>query len=156
MFRSPDRRWCHESNCSKFTFGDESFLVGKTPVTGSRTWSVEHVKRKASAILDLTNTNYYPEPTDIEYLHIRCIGHTAPPGQEEVDRSIEFLERALDSGKVPLIHCTHGHNRSGFIAVILMCKRYGKELGDAMNTFRSKRHPGIDKKNYIQQLQETL
>ncbi|GJZ32177.1 mRNA-capping enzyme-like protein isoform X2, partial [Tanacetum coccineum] len=85
--------------------------------------------RELGLVIDLTNTHRYYQELDlttrevsIKYVKIRCAGKDSVPDNESVEKFIQVVTQfssqyALNSNKYVLVHCTHGHNRTGFMIV---------------------------------------
>ncbi|KAG4141004.1 hypothetical protein ERO13_D06G051600v2 [Gossypium hirsutum] len=146
---------------------DESF---QTNIPPGKTYSfkqviqrVENSDGKLSLVVDLTNTRRYYSVPDlkqkgIEYVKIRCKGRDAMPDNFSVnifvyELSKFFSRQANESKNFVLVHCTHGHNRTGFMIVhYLMRFQPLMPVTRAMEIFALARPPGIYKPNYIDAL----
>lgn len=84
--------------------------------------------RELGLVIDLTNTSRYYHPSDwssrgIKHFKIACKGRDAVPDNESVNifvyEALRFFHNHKQSGqnKYILVHCTHGHNRTGFMIV---------------------------------------
>ncbi|WZZ01373.1 hypothetical protein YC2023_073701 [Brassica napus] len=119
-------------------------------------------RNKLGLVIDLTNTTrYYNPSTDlrregIEYVKIRCSGRDSVPDNVSVNtfvHEVNQFERRNFSKKSILVHCTHGHNRTGFMVVhYLMRSSPLMSVTQALKTFGHARPPGIYKADYIDAL----
>ncbi|XP_024015070.1 mRNA-capping enzyme isoform X2 [Eutrema salsugineum] len=82
--------------------------------------------RKLGLVIDLTNTTRYYSTTDlkkegIKHVKIACKGRDAVPDNVSVNAFVnevnQFVLNLKHSKKYILVHCTHGHNRTGFMIV---------------------------------------
>ncbi|KAL7172340.1 hypothetical protein ACSBR2_031936 [Camellia fascicularis] len=82
--------------------------------------------RELGLVIDLTNTSrYYPESDwigkGIEYVKIKCQGRDSVPDNASVDKFVyevlQFRSQQMHLNKIILVHCTHGHNRTGYMIV---------------------------------------
>ncbi|KAL3717058.1 hypothetical protein ACJRO7_008610 [Eucalyptus globulus] len=141
--------------------------------------------RKIGLVIDLTNSTRYYSPADlkkdgIKYVKIRCVGRLEVPEpaavNEFVFEVIQFLSRQKHSKKFIFVHCTHGHNRTGYMIInylmrsmpmsvtqvvtaILIPFMWAFEMGSyalfilqAIKIFSDARPPGIYKPEYIEAL----
>uniref|UniRef100_A0A0D9XQE2 mRNA guanylyltransferase n=1 Tax=Leersia perrieri TaxID=77586 RepID=A0A0D9XQE2_9ORYZ len=65
-----------------------------------------------------------------------------------------FLDRQKQSKnpKYILVHCTHGHNRTGFMIIHYLMRTHVACVAEAINIFAKRRPPGIYKRDYIEAL----
>ncbi|XP_052878179.1 uncharacterized protein LOC108471043 isoform X2 [Gossypium arboreum] len=80
---------------------------------------------KLGLVIDSTNTSRYYQTTDlkkkgIKHVKIQCRGRDAVPENASVNTFVyevsQFLLRQK-SNKYILVHCTHGHNRTGYMII---------------------------------------
>ncbi|EOA22740.1 hypothetical protein CARUB_v10003452mg [Capsella rubella] len=120
-------------------------------------------RKNLGLVIDLTNTTRYYHPqteliqNGVEYVKIRCSGRDAVPDNVSVNTFVneidQFKEHSSSTGKYVLVHCTHGHNRTGFMIVhYLMRSRPMMSVTQALKTFSDARPPGIYKQDYIDAL----
>lgn len=119
-------------------------------------------RNKLGLVIDLTNTTRYYNPSTelkregIKYVKIRCSGRDSVPDNVSVNtfvHEVNQFERNNFSKKSVLVHCTHGHNRTGFMVVhYLMRSRPLMSVTQALKTFNDARPPGIYKADYIDAL----
>ncbi|KAF3489790.1 hypothetical protein F2Q69_00056151 [Brassica cretica] len=120
-------------------------------------------RNKLGLVIDLTNTTRYYNPSTellrregIEYVKIRCSGRDSVPDNVSVNtfvHEVNQFERRNFSKKSVLVHCTHGHNRTGFMVVhYLMRSNTLMSVTQALKTFYDARPPGIYKSDYIDAL----
>ncbi|KAF3334263.1 mRNA-capping enzyme-like protein [Carex littledalei] len=114
-------------------------------------------------VLDLTNTTRYYSTQEwtklgIKHLKIPCKGRDSVPDNESVNEFVfevmHFLDRQknLKNPKYIVVHCTHGHNRTGFMIVHYLMRSQVLSVAQALNIFAERRPPGIYKPDYIQAL----
>ncbi|ESW34402.1 hypothetical protein PHAVU_001G149600 [Phaseolus vulgaris] len=117
--------------------------------------------RELGLVIDLTNTTrYYPlsdwTKEGIGHVKIRCKGRDAVPDDESVkqfcDEVQDFCSQRTNEKKYILVHCTHGHNRTGYMIVHFLVRTESISVTEAINKFALARHPGIYKQDYIDAL----
>ncbi|KAJ4704509.1 mRNA-capping enzyme-like [Melia azedarach] len=117
--------------------------------------------RKLGLVIDLTNTTrYYPtfdlKKEGIKHVKIQCKGRDAVPDNASVNNFVyevsQFLSRQKHSKKYILVHCTHGHNRTGYMIVHFLMRSQSMSVTQAIKTFADARPPGIYKNDYIEAL----
>ncbi|XP_010423938.1 PREDICTED: mRNA-capping enzyme isoform X1 [Camelina sativa] len=118
--------------------------------------------RKLGLVIDLTNTTrYYPtlelKKDGIKHVKIACRGRDAVPDNVSVNNFvnevIHFILNQKHTKKYILVHCTHGHNRTGFMIVhYLMRSTPTMNVTQALKMFSDARPPGIYKADYIDAL----
>ncbi|KAG8093463.1 hypothetical protein GUJ93_ZPchr0012g22008 [Zizania palustris] len=146
---------------------DETF--NESVPAGKRYSSKQVVNKQRKAgrdiglVIDLTNTTRYYSPAEwtrqgTKHDKIACKGRDAVPDNESVNKFVfevmAFLERQKQSRnpKYILVHCTHGHNRTGFMIVHYLMRTQLSSVTEAINMFAQRRPPGIYKNDYIQAL----
>ncbi|KAL1821555.1 hypothetical protein ACET3Z_016424 [Daucus carota] len=117
--------------------------------------------RKIGMVIDLTNTSRYYSVSDwknegIRHVKIACKGRDSVPDSGAVNRFVyevsRFRER--EGRKYVLVHCTHGHNRTGFMIVHYVMRAMSVSVSQAIRMFADARPPGIYKAEYIEALYE--
>jgi mRNA-capping enzyme len=118
--------------------------------------------RKLGLVIDLTNTTrYYPtldlKKDGIKHVKIACRGRDAVPDNVSVNTFVnevlQFVLNQKHAKKYVLVHCTHGHNRTGFMIVhYLMRSMPTMNVTQALKLFSDARPPGIYKPDYIDAL----
>lgn len=118
--------------------------------------------KKLGLVIDLTNTTRYYQTTDlkkegIKHVKIQCRGRGSVPDNASVNQFVyevsQFLLRQKHSKKYILVHCTHGHNRTGYMIVhYLMRSQPSMSVTEAITKFAQARPPGIYKPDYIDAL----
>lgn len=115
--------------------------------------------RELGLVIDLTNTTRYYSPADwkkqgIKHVKIACKGRDSVPDNESVNNFfyevLHFLSR--QKKKYVLVHCTHGHNRTGYMIVHFLMRTQPKSVTEALQSFANARPPGIYKHDYIDAL----
>ncbi|KAG0500627.1 hypothetical protein HPP92_000699 [Vanilla planifolia] len=117
--------------------------------------------RELGLVVDLTNTTRYYSPSEytklgIKHIKIACKGRDAVPDNESVNRFVyevmQFIGRQKAFSKYVLVHCTHGHNRTGFMICHYLIRTKLCSVNDAIHQFEVARPPGIYKRDYIEAL----
>ncbi|KAG6744211.1 hypothetical protein POTOM_052922 [Populus tomentosa] len=117
--------------------------------------------RKLGLVIDLTNTTRYYSTTDlkkegIKHVKIYCKGHDAVPENTDVNTFVnevmQFLSCKKHTEKYILVHCTHGHNRTGYMIVHYLMHSQSMSVTQAIQIFADARPPGIYKPDYIDAL----
>ncbi|CDP06519.1 unnamed protein product [Coffea canephora] len=117
--------------------------------------------RKLGLVIDLTNTyRYYPlqdlKKDGIKHVKISCKGRDSVPENEAVNQFVyevsQFLARQKHSKKYILVHCTHGHNRTGYMIIHYLMRTLPISVTQAVKIFADSRPPGIYKPDYIDAL----
>ncbi|XP_047332466.1 mRNA-capping enzyme-like isoform X2 [Impatiens glandulifera] len=118
-------------------------------------------------VIDLTNTTRYYSPDEwkkdgIKHVKIQCKGRGSVPDNEAVNAFFcevsQFLIRqkqnnnAKQPKKCALVHCTHGHNRTGYMIVHYLMRTSAMPVTQAIKIFADARPPGIYKEDYIDAL----
>ncbi|XP_050563257.1 RNA/RNP complex-1-interacting phosphatase [Spodoptera frugiperda] len=113
---------------------------------------------KLGAVIDLTNTARYYDPSELQaagILHKKILmpGRIIPPEDkvtEFMDTVDEFLGK--DCEFLIGVHCTHGLNRTGYMVCRYMRDRLGIPAKDAIKKFEKARGYQIERENYIADL----
>lgn len=117
--------------------------------------------REIGLVVDLTNTTRYYSPSEyqrqgIKHLKIACKGRDSVPDNESVNKFCfevsQFLIRQKAVKKYVLVHCTHGHNRTGYMIINYLMRTQPTYLTEAIQEFSRVRPPGIYKQDYIEAL----
>ncbi|KAH9608157.1 hypothetical protein KSS87_015409 [Heliosperma pusillum] len=147
---------------------DESFNDCIPPGKRYAFRQVFHMSRvknfKIGMVVDLTNTDRYYSTSDfkkegIKYMKIRCQGRDSVPDNEAVNTFVFEVAQYIfnQSDRQPkkrvFLHCTHGHNRTGYMIVhYLMRTQQATSVTEAIQKFSKVRPPGIYKQDYIDSL----
>lgn len=146
---------------------DETFNESVPPGKRYSSKQVINKQRKAGReiglVIDLTNTSRYYSSAEwtnqgTKYVKIPCRGRDAVPDNESINAFVyevmTFLERQKQSRtpKYVLVHCTHGHNRTGFMIIHYLMRTHISWVAEAINIFAQRRPPGIYKRDYIEAL----
>lgn len=123
--------------------------------------------RMIGLVVDLTNTNRYYREEDwkklsIHYLKIPCRGRDEVPDNATVNLFCYEVKRFYDDPahkkKHIVVHCTHGHNRTGYMLINYLIRTeavmsgYIPSVVKKLQQFSTCRFPGIYKEEYIQSL----
>ncbi|KAL0426273.1 UNVERIFIED_CONTAM: capping enzyme [Sesamum latifolium] len=123
--------------------------------------------RKLGLVIDLTNSSRYYNFNEwkkegIKHVKIACKGRDSVPDNESVNKF--FYEHALvylgltisgsakATKKYILVHCTHGHNRTGYMIIHYLMRTLPISVTQAIKIFSDARPPGIYKPDYIDAL----
>ncbi len=116
-------------------------LAGEHPVADTRAQTRARVKALLAAgidyFLDLTMPQeldaYDAElPAGVEYLREPIQDHSVPAAREQMLRIIDGLERALQRGRHPYVHCRAGIGRTGTVIGCLLAER-GRSGDEALH-----------------------
>ncbi|XWS67192.1 hypothetical protein CRYUN_Cryun05aG0266600 [Craigia yunnanensis] len=118
------------------------------------------LERKLGLVIDLTNTSRYYQTTDlknegIKHVKIQCRGRDAVPENVSVNTFVYEVSQFLlcqKSKKYILVHCTHGHNRTGYMIIHYLMRSQSMSVTQAIKIFSEARPPGIYKQDYIDAL----
>ncbi|PIN02762.1 mRNA capping enzyme, guanylyltransferase (alpha) subunit [Handroanthus impetiginosus] len=114
--------------------------------------------RKLGLVIDLTNSSRYYNINEwrkegIKHVKIACKGRDSVPENEAVNKFFyevqQFLARQKQPKKYILVHCTHGHNRTGYMIVHYLMRTLPISVTQAIKIFADARPPGIYKDDYI-------
>ncbi|KAK4775931.1 hypothetical protein SAY87_023892 [Trapa incisa] len=117
--------------------------------------------RKLGLVIDLTNTSRYYSTSDlkkegIKHVKIACVGRDAVPNNAQVNEFVyevsQFLYRQKQAKRHIFVHCTHGHNRTGYMIVHYLMRSSSMSVTQAIKIFSDARPPGIYKPEYIDAL----
>ncbi|XP_015894469.3 uncharacterized protein LOC107428455 [Ziziphus jujuba] len=117
--------------------------------------------RTLGLVIDLTNTKrYYPtqdlNKDGIKHVKIPCKGRDSVPDNSSVNHFVyevsKFIPCRQNHKYGILVHCTHGHNRTGYMIVHFLMRTRSISLTEAIGVFAQARPPGIYKKDYIDAL----
>lgn len=137
------------------------YIPGKTYSPKQVIYQQRLLGRELGLVIDLTNTNRYYPTSDwreegIDYVKIKCKGRNSVPDNasvsEFVKKVIHFLSEQTHSKKYILVHCTHGHNRTGYMIVNFLVVTEMLSVTEAIEKFARARYPGIYKQDYIDAL----
>ncbi|KQJ88929.1 hypothetical protein BRADI_4g22137v3 [Brachypodium distachyon] len=135
---------------------DETFNESVPPGKRYSSKQVIGKQRKAGRdiglVIDLTNTSRYYSPAEwtkqgTKHVKIPCKGRDTVPDNESVNEFVYevmmFLERQKQSKspKYVLVHCTHGHNRTGFMIIHYLMRTHISSVAEAINIFAKRRPP---------------
>ncbi|KAG2315425.1 hypothetical protein Bca52824_018547 [Brassica carinata] len=81
--------------------------------------------KQLGLVIDLTNTTRYYSTTDLKKEGIKTICNGGLQHGLTVFRLNQFVLNLKHSKKYILVHCTHGHNRTGFMMIVHYLMRSG-------------------------------
>ncbi|KAG6486209.1 hypothetical protein ZIOFF_054779 [Zingiber officinale] len=116
---------------------------------------IKHVKARNLFFILATvvRCNYLLNPFLIQ---IPCKGRDSVPDNESVNifvhEVLQFLSRMRHSKRYILVHCTHGHNRTGFMIIHFLMRTQRLHVSEALQRFAQARPPGIYKQDYVEAL----
>ncbi|WOK94206.1 mRNA-capping enzyme [Canna indica] len=140
---------------------NESVLPGKRYSSKQVINKQRSQGREIGLVIDLTNTSRYYSPAEwtklgIKHVKIACKGRDSVPDNESVNlfvhEVLQFLSRQRHSKRFILVHCTHGHNRTGFMIIHYLMRTQQIHVSEALQIFSQARPPGIYKQDYIEAL----
>ncbi|GER37973.1 mRNA capping enzyme family protein [Striga asiatica] len=118
--------------------------------------------RQLGLVIDLTNSSRYYNVNDfknggMKHVKIACKGRDSVPENEAVNKFFyevfQFLsQQNKQQKKYILVHCTHGHNRTGYMIVHYLMRTVPISVSQAIKIFADARPPGIYKPDYIDSL----
>lgn len=140
---------------------NESVIPGKRYSSKQVIHQQKRVGRELGLVIDLTNTTRYYQSSEwikqgIKHVKIACKGRDAVPDNEAVNMFVhevmQFLSPHKRNKKYILVHCTHGHNRTGFMIIHYLLRTQSLSVTEAIDIFAQARPPGIYKQEYIEAL----
>ncbi|XP_047980187.1 mRNA-capping enzyme isoform X3 [Salvia hispanica] len=149
---------------SKVPLGEsfnEEILPGKRYSSKQVVHQQRVLNRKIGLVIDLTNSSRYYNLNDwrkegIKHVKIPCKGRDSVPENEAVNKFVyevqQFMSRQRQPKKHILVHCTHGHNRTGYMIAHYLMRTSPISVTQAIKTFSEARPPGIYKPDYIDAL----
>ncbi|XP_075885881.1 RNA/RNP complex-1-interacting phosphatase isoform X2 [Nelusetta ayraudi] len=112
-------------------------------------------------IIDLTFTSRYYNiqdvPESLVFLKIYTKGHEVPSDETILSfkRAVHrFLRDNAGNDKLIGVHCTHGLNRTGYLICRYLIDVDGMDPKKAVELFNSSRGHTIERKNYLDDLQQ--
>ncbi|GER25958.1 mRNA capping enzyme family protein [Striga asiatica] len=117
--------------------------------------------RQLGLVIDLTNSSRYYNALELKnggmkHVKIACKGRDSVPENEAVNKFfnevLQFVTRHKQQKKYILVHCTHGHNRTGYMIVHYLMRTLPISVSQAIKIFADARPPGIYKPDYIDAL----
>ncbi|XP_042420382.1 mRNA-capping enzyme-like isoform X2 [Zingiber officinale] len=140
---------------------NESVLPGKRYSSKQVINKLRSQGRELGLVIDLTNTSRYYSQSEwikigIKHVKIPCKGRDSVPDNESVNifvhEVLQFLSRMRHSKRYILVHCTHGHNRTGFMIIHFLMRTQRLHVSEALQRFAQARPPGIYKQDYVEAL----
>lgn len=80
---------------------------------------------------------------DLKYFNCKVQDFT-PPTLAQIDDCIQFMEEAIDKGKIVGLHCAHGKGRTGTVLACYFVKTYGMTSEQAVSQIRILRPGSIE------------
>lgn len=115
-------------------------------------------------VVDLTKTTRYYAPETltnarIEYAKIFVEGHGSMPPRHQVTQFCDivdtFLAKDSSRGRVVIVHCTHGLNRTGYMICKYLILRRNVPPERAIHMFESARGERMEREPYIADIRST-
>ncbi|TKR65045.1 hypothetical protein L596_025508 [Steinernema carpocapsae] len=150
------------------------FIVFKTPLSDELSRSKIHktqrfnvpalfrkvaeMNQELGLVIDLTNSDRYYDPNDIEGMMVEYEKLFCPSGGfcdrddlvETFNNIVEnFVTRNLDNKLLIGVHCTDGVNRSGYLVCNFLIHKLGWTSHEALNAFEQARGYPIDRGHYV-------
>lgn len=142
-------------------FFNEDIIPGKRYSSKQVVRQQRVAGRKICMVIDLTNSSRYYNVIDwkkegIKHVKIACKGRDSVPENEAVNQFVyevsQFVARRRNPKEHILVHCTHGHNRTGYMIVHYLMRTSSMSVTQAIQSFAHARPPGIYKPDYIDAL----
>ncbi|KAL8152899.1 hypothetical protein V2J09_010659 [Rumex salicifolius] len=119
--------------------------------------------KQIGLVVDLTNTDRYYSHSEFKkdgtkHLKIRCQGRDSVPDNESVNHFVfevaQYIaqQSSKKEKKCVFVHCTHGHNRTGYMIAHYLIRMQSMSVTEAVQKFADVRPPGIYKPDYIDAL----
>uniref|UniRef100_A0A1I7ZD65 TYR_PHOSPHATASE_2 domain-containing protein n=1 Tax=Steinernema glaseri TaxID=37863 RepID=A0A1I7ZD65_9BILA len=153
---------------------DTRFICFKTPLCDKLAWSkvrkpqrfnvndlfrkVAEMNEELGLVIDLTNSDRYYDPGDIEGMMVEYEKLYCPSGGfcdrddlvETFNNLVEsFVTRNLDNKLLIGVHCSDGINRSGYLVCNFLIHKLGWTSHEALNAFEQARGYPIDRGHYV-------
>ncbi|MCD7472149.1 hypothetical protein HAX54_013145 [Datura stramonium] len=65
---------------------------------------------------------------------------------------VQFTSQESQASKYAVVHCTHGHNRTGYMIVHFLVRNQSVSVSEAIAKFAQARPPGIYRQKYVEAL----
>ena len=96
---------------------------------------------------------YKNELFGIEFLKIPLVPKEIP-SRKELNRIYDILNKNISKKEYILIHCTNGVNRTGYVLVYFLCKRYEYTVDKAVALFEKCRGHRFTNKAFVEDLRQ--
>lgn len=96
---------------------------------------------------------YKNELFGIEFIKIPLVPKEIP-SRKELNRIYDILNKNISKKEYILIHCTNGINRTGYVVVYFLCKRYEYTVDKAVALFEKYRGHQFTNKALIEDLRQ--
>ena len=96
---------------------------------------------------------YKNELFGIEFLKIPLVPKEIP-SRKELNRIYDILNKNISKKEYILIHCTNGVNRTGYVLVYFLCKRYEYTVDKAVALFEKCRGHCFNNKAFVEDLRQ--
>lgn len=120
--------------------------------------------KKVSLILDLNRSvdyynfedfvSEYPEFKDIKYTKIP-LDDKKVPSESAVREAHQLLDEYIDKEGVIVVHCVNGRNRTGYILISYLCKKFSISADEGMELFNEARGHDIEHEVLSDHLRKT-
>ncbi|KAK0419821.1 hypothetical protein QR680_014343 [Steinernema hermaphroditum] len=150
------------------------FICFKTPLSDHLAWSKVHksqrfnvsdlfrkvaeMNQELGLIIDLTNSDRYYDPNDVEGMMVEYEKLYCPSGGfcerddlvETFNNLVEnFVTRNLENKLLIGVHCSDGVNRCGYLVCNFLIHKLGWNSHEALNAFEQARGHAIDRGHYV-------
>ena len=128
----------------------------------------EHKQKgiKIEKIIDINYSNTYynfnylkkkykDELFGVEYIKIPLTPKEIP-SRKELNRIYDILNKNISKKQYILIHCTNGVNRTGYVLIYFLCKRYEYTVEKSIELFEKARGHQFLNKTLINDLKQKL
>lgn len=136
-------------------------VVARVPLARHATWAPSDLTRAVCAlghgppavVINVSNSNRWYAPSDFAcpVKFIKTPGGGNIPPAKALHAFLKIVRKYRRHGIV-VLHCTHGHNRSGFMLVNLLLRSHGYTPEAACAAFAGVRPPGIVRPEYVRAL----
>ena len=136
-------------------------VVARVPLARHATWAPSDLTRAVCAlgygppavIINVSNSNQWYMPSDFAcpVKFIKTLGGGRIPSAKTLHAFLKIARKYRRRGIV-VVHCTHGHNRSGFMLANLLVRSHGHTPETACAAFAAVRPPGILRPEYVRAL----
>ena len=118
-------------------------------------WTLDILRQTfdLNLVIDLTATDRYYNPVNVNHVKIKTKGHVVPD-RNVIDRFFIEVDKVVKGNQDALIgvHCTHGINRTGYLICRYLIEKLGWDPERAIREFRECRGHPIERQNYLQSL----
>ncbi|XP_052103485.1 dual specificity protein phosphatase 23-like [Mytilus californianus] len=111
--------------------------------------SKEHIQylldNNVTYLISLTSYRQPPVTDFKDMNHLHCkVEEFTPPSLDQIQESIDFIDRAYEHGKAVGIHCQHGIGRTGTVVACYFVEKHSMTAVEAISHIRSLRRWSIE------------